>query len=92
MQAQISSLTRPRKRPLRILKARFGGEHLRRSNPRLKPLLSGQAKSMLDDASDLAALHPPADKDPLSQLLQDNWPGKVCNPPLPPLPSLPISL
>ncbi len=32
---------------------------------------------MLDDADDLVAMRVPADKDVLSQLLQDHWPLQV---------------
>ncbi|KAF1990513.1 hypothetical protein K402DRAFT_304702, partial [Aulographum hederae CBS 113979] len=66
--SQIADLGHPRDSALRSLRSYMNNED------ETQILLSGRAKSMLDDAADLAALRPPKDADLLSRFLQDHWP------------------
>jgi hypothetical protein len=41
------------------------------------PIIAGEARKLLDDGDDLAALKVPDEDDRLSQVLRDHWPLRV---------------
>jgi len=80
LQSQIANLDRPSSRVLTAFRNWFNGKNRYPKSRGESPILTGRAKSMLDDEKDLAALRPPTDKDALSRFLQDHWPFQVTYP------------
>lgn len=80
LQSQIANLDRPSSRVLTAFRNWFNGKNRYPKSCGENPILTGRAKSMLDDEKDLAALRPPTDKDALSRFLQDHWPFQVTYP------------
>ena len=77
LQAQIAQLGRPSNRVYTTLRNWFDGTAGARGPRSANPILSGEARNMLENRQDLVALRPPADKDILSSFLQDHWPFQV---------------
>ena len=73
LQSQVAHLEHPPARALSAFRAFFNGQ----KNSTSEPMLSGGAKHMLEDEHDLVALKVPAEKDLLSQFLQNHWPSQV---------------
>ncbi|KAK3986764.1 hypothetical protein QBC44DRAFT_332719 [Cladorrhinum sp. PSN332] len=65
----VSSLERPNKRVLKILRDWFSGK----TRGQRWPIIGGKAKTMLDDEDDLVALHVATEKDTLTRFVQDHW-------------------
>ncbi|KAF1969169.1 hypothetical protein BU23DRAFT_477914, partial [Bimuria novae-zelandiae CBS 107.79] len=65
LQSQVSNLDQPSDRVFHAFDSFLN---------KPQPLLSGRAKKMLEGRTDLVALRPPPDTDPLSRLLRNHWP------------------
>ncbi|KAF1365087.1 hypothetical protein EJ07DRAFT_96542, partial [Lizonia empirigonia] len=74
LQAQVANLGQPSRRALRLFRRWFGGTSRKKKGLDARPILSGEARRMLEDGDDLAALRVPEEDDRLSQLLSDHWP------------------
>lgn len=77
LQSQVASLGQPSNRALRFFMRWFQGDSRDLKGAKPFPIIDGEAKKMLDDDDDLAALKVPEDDDRLSQLLRDHWPLQV---------------
>lgn len=77
LQAEIAKLGRPRGRALRFFRRWFEGTSRKLAKKGPYDIIAGEAKVMLEDEDDLAALKVPEEDDRLSQLLRDYWPLRV---------------
>ena len=77
LQSQVAKLDRPSSRVIETFRIWFDGGKQKNGGLKPDPVLGGQAKHVLDDEQDLAALKTPADDDFLSRFLQDHWPVTV---------------
>jgi hypothetical protein len=77
LQSQVAKLDRPSSRVIETFRIWFDGGKRKYGGPKPDPVLGGQAKYVLDNEQDLAALKTPADDDFLSRFLQDHWPFTV---------------
>jgi hypothetical protein len=68
LQSEILRLKRPHQRALDAYRHWFQKPY---------PVLGGQAKTSLDDASDLTVLNMPPETDYLSTFLRLHWPARV---------------
>ncbi|KAF2184809.1 hypothetical protein K469DRAFT_666150 [Zopfia rhizophila CBS 207.26] len=73
LQAQIADLKFPSSRVLSTFRDYVEGHALKVPGMDSAPIISGRAKDMLKDETDLVALRRAADEDLLSKLLQDHW-------------------
>lgn len=65
----ISSLDRPNRRVLSILRDWFSGK----TRGQRWPIINGKARTILNDEDDLVALHTATEKDTLTRFIQDHW-------------------
>lgn len=70
--SRIAGIRKPDTRPLNAFRDFLAGNGSSK-NADVMPLISGRAKSFLDDDTDLVALVKPAEEDYLSRFLQDHW-------------------
>jgi len=77
LQSQVAKLDRPSSRVIETFRIWFDGGKQENGGRKPDPVLGGQAKHVLDNEQDLAALKTPADDDFLSRFLQDHWPVTV---------------
>jgi hypothetical protein len=77
LQANIAKLGRPRGRALRFFKRWFNGTSRDLGKKERCTIIAGEARFMLEDEDDLAAMKVPEEDDRLSQLLRDYWPLRV---------------
>jgi hypothetical protein len=73
LQAQMTALRRPDKRPVAAFRDFVKGAPISGKDVGAMPVISGRAKTFLEDDVDLLTLAKPMEDDYLSRFLQDHW-------------------